>query len=238
MYGSKLYIKDNFTLQMNDHKRSLKEASIIEAAEKIFTEVGFKNAKMEHIAQQAGITKVTLYTYFQSKENLYLALTFKALQLLIQKYYETIDRYKDKKGLYSTIAIFDTFMTFCEHNYLYSEALLEYFALVRSTSDGADEAKLTEAVKDSIYYVKLQDMHNLPFKLTVKEIERGKNDGSISSSIDPMLSTLYGWTMVIGYVKVVSAAGTNATPLFKVSLRDLKELNLKIATQMFQTPSL
>lgn len=222
---------------MNDNKKNLKESQIISAAERVFGEVGFKNAKMDDIAKKAGITKVTLYTYFQSKENLYLAVTHRALQLLIDKYYETIDKNKEKSGLECVISIFETFMYFCEQNFLYSEALLEYFAMVRSTSDGTNEARLTEAVKDSIYYVKLQDIQNLPFKLTVKEIERGKRDGSIQSSIDPMLTTLYGWTMVIGYVKVISASGMNATPLFKVSLHDLKTLNLKIARHMFQTRS-
>lgn len=223
--------------RMNDNKKNLKESHIISAAERVFGEVGFKNAKMDDIAKKAGITKVTLYTYFQSKENLYLAVTHRALQLLIDKYYETIDKNKEKSGLECVISIFETFMYFCEQNFLYSEALLEYFAMVRSTSDGTNEARLTEAVKDSIYYVKLQDIQNLPFKLTVKEIERGKRDGSIQSSIDPMLTTLYGWTMVIGYVKVISASGMNATPLFKVSLHDLKTLNLKIARHMFQTRS-
>lgn len=223
---------------MKDKKKTLKESAIIQAAEEIFGEVGFKNAKMEDIASKAGITKVTLYSYFQSKENLYLAVTYKALQLLIEKYYETIDRYRENTGLESVLAILEGFMTFCEQNYLYSEVLLEYFAMVRSTSDGTNDAKLTEAVKDSIYYVKLQDLQNLPFKLTVKEIERGKKDGSIISSLDPMLTTLHGWTTVIGYAKVMSASGTNATPLFKVSLRELKALNLKLARQLFQTKNL
>ena len=218
---------------MKYSKKNQKEANIILAAEHVFGEVGFKNAKMEDIAAKAGITKVTLYTYFQSKENLYLAVTYKALQLLVERYYDTIDKYKESRGIESVLAIFDAFMSFCEENYLYSEALLEYFALVRSTPDGSDNAKLTDAVKDSIYYVKLQDMHNLPFKLTVKEIERGKRDGSIFNAVDPMLSTLYGWTTVVGYVKVISASGKNATPLFNVSLKDLKELNLYIARNMF-----
>jgi len=223
---------------VKDKKKTLKESAIISAAEEVFGEVGFKNAKMEDIALKAGITKVTLYTYFQSKENLYLAVTYKALQLLIEKYYETIDKSRENTGLESVLAILDGFMTFCEQNYLYSEVLLEYFAVVRSTSDGTNEAKLTEAVKDSIYYVKLQDLQNLPFKLTVKEIERGKKDGSIISTLDPMLTTLHGWTMVIGYAKVMSASGTNATPLFNVSLRDLKALNLKLAKHLFQTKNL
>lgn len=219
---------------MNDAKRAIKEANLIEAAERIFASVGFKNAKMEDIASAAGITKVTLYSYFQSKENLYMAVTFKALQLLIDNYYKTIDEYRDTTGLESTLALTETFMNFCEDNYLYSEALLDYFALIRSTSRGEDESKLTEAIKESIYYMKLRDIQNLPFKLTAKEIERGKIDGSIHSDIDPMFHTLHGWMMVIGYIKVISASGANATPLFNVSLKNLKSFNLKLAETLLK----
>ncbi len=34
---------------------------------------------MEDIALDAGITKVTLYSYFKSKDNLIMAVTYKAL---------------------------------------------------------------------------------------------------------------------------------------------------------------
>ena len=214
---------------MKESKKNQKEAHIVEASERIFSSVGFKNAKMEDIANEAGITKVTLYSYFQSKENLYMALTYKALHQLIDNYYKTIDDYKHRSGIESTVALFETFMTFCEENFLYSEALLDYFAIVRSTSRGQDESKLTEATKDSIYYMKLRDIQNLPFKLTVKEIERGKRDGSIHENVDAMFHTLCGWTNVVGFAKVVSASGATATPLFNVSLKNLKEFNLKLA---------
>ena len=110
--------------------------------------------------------------------------------------------------------------------------MLEYFSLVRSTSSGKDEAKLTAATKESIYYLKLQDIHNLPFKLTAKEIEKGIKDGSINDKIDPMFQTLHGWTMVIGYVKVMAASGASTAPIFHVSLKDLKEYNLKLAKSL------
>ena len=228
-WTSKSSIKDYHYFEMKDAKKALKESRIIEAAERIFANVGFKNAKMEDIAAEAGITKVTLYSYFQSKENLYMAVTHKALELLNDHYYKTIDKYRDYSGLECTIALIECFMEFCEDNYLYSEALLDYFALVRSTSRGEDESKLTDAIKESIYYMKLRDIQNLPFKLTAKQIERGKEDGSILSDIDPMFHTLHGWMMVIGYIKVVSASGANASPLFNVSLEDLKILNLNLA---------
>jgi|TARA_B110000879_G_C11180409_1_gene517998 AcrR family transcriptional regulator len=223
---------------MNDAKRCAKENLIVDAAERVFSVVGFKNAKMENIATEAGITKVTLYSYFQSKENLYLALTYRGLQLLNDKYYQTIDQYKNSKGIDCVVALIETFMDFCSDNYLYSEALLDYFALVRSTSAGKNTAKLTVATKESIYYTKLLDIQNLPFKLTVKEIQRGQQDGSIISKIDPMVQTLHGWATVIGYAKVITASGDHATPLFNVNLDDVKKLNLGVARALLGSAQL
>jgi len=220
---------------MKDTKRNQKENNIIEAAERIFKSVGFKNAKMEDISAEAGITKVTLYSYFQSKENLYLAVTFRALQSLNNQYYKTLDANKSKKGIDSVVALIETFMTFCEENFLYSETLLDYFQMVRSTSSGKDQSKLTEATKESIYYLKLQDIQNLPFKLTAKEIVRGQEDGSILPSIDPIFSTLQGWSFIIGYTKLLNANGSNKSPLFNVSLTDLKVFNLRLARTLLSS---
>lgn len=219
---------------MRESKKSQKESHIIDAAERIFSQLGFKNAKMEDIASEAGITKVTLYSYFQSKENLYMAITYRALNQLNDRYYKTLDENRNMTGLEATLALEETFMSFCENNFLYSEALLEYFALVRSTSIGTDNTKLTDAVKESIYYMKLQDIHNLPFKLTAKEIARGIEDGSVHPEIDPMFSTLQGWCMIIGYVKIVAASGQSTMPLFNVSLMEIKKSILLLAKSGLQ----
>lgn len=215
---------------MNDAKRTEKENNIILAAERVFSEVGFKNAKMEDIASEASITKVTLYSYFHSKENLYLAITYRAVQKLNNIYYESLDKHKNSTGLESVLELLKAFMSFCQENFLYSEALLDYFALVRSSDDGRNQLKLTEATKESIYFMKLQDIQNLAFKITAKEIARGQSDGSIVTDIDPMMYTLYGWSTIIGYIKVLAASGNNASPLFSVNLKELKNLNLRMVS--------
>lgn len=217
---------------MRDSKKTLKEQKIVEAAEKIFAKVGFANAKVEDIAQEAGITKVTLYSYFKSKENLQMAVTYKALQLLIEKYYKTISDYKSHNGFECCMALFKLFIEFCEENFLYSEALLNYFALIRSTDFGDNEEKMTDSTKESLYFKKLQDIQNLPFKLTVQEIQRGMEDGSIRKDIDPMLATLTAWASSLGYIKVISAAGKNLRPLFNVDLEKMKDLQLRTVSEL------
>jgi TetR/AcrR family transcriptional regulator len=51
--------------------RSEKEETILQAAEKIFAEYGFKGATTQTIADLAGIPKANLHYYFPTKEALY-----------------------------------------------------------------------------------------------------------------------------------------------------------------------
>jgi len=210
---------------MKEEKRLTKEEAIITAAEKVFSKYGYKNAKMEDVAKIAGITKVTLYSYFQSKENLYMALTFRGYQKLLNGYYQIIDKFKNKSGLISYLALLDRFMDFASENFLYNEALLNYFSTIRS----GDEKKLTEAIKESIYFKKMQDVHNLLFKLAAKEIVRGKEDGSILNKFDPMFLSLHAWSMIVGYSKVLVASGNKETSIFHIKMSNLKKITLQTA---------
>lgn len=47
------------------------EDIILEAAKKIFIEYGFDGARMQQIADEAGINKALLHYYFRSKDNLF-----------------------------------------------------------------------------------------------------------------------------------------------------------------------
>lgn len=48
----------------------LKQQQIIEAARNLFHKFGFKKVSMDEIANEAGVTKKTIYMYFKSKEDL------------------------------------------------------------------------------------------------------------------------------------------------------------------------
>ena len=223
---------------MKHDKRVLKENQIIQAAERIFNKFGFRNAKMEDIAREAKITKVTLYSYFQSKENLYLAITYTGFQKLLDAYYKSIEKNKSNTGLEATLAILETNMNFFRENFLYSEALLEYFSIIRTSDQGLNKSKLTDAIRDSMFFNKLQDIQNLPFKLSFQEIERGKKDGSILSTLDSMHIALQGWTMVTGFAKILSASGNSVKPLFKVDLMELKNTTLQLARLLLHSREL
>ena len=63
-------------------EKQRRREDILLAAEKIFTSEGFKETNMDQIANDAGFSKATIYQYFKSKEDLYLAVCAKAYQKL------------------------------------------------------------------------------------------------------------------------------------------------------------
>ncbi|WP_187968909.1 TetR/AcrR family transcriptional regulator [Aquibium microcysteis] len=62
------------TLPKRQQNRIERERRILEAALKVFSETGYSGANMDAVALEAGLSKPTLYQYFQSKEALFSAM--------------------------------------------------------------------------------------------------------------------------------------------------------------------
>lgn len=215
---------------MNLSKRIAKENQIIDAAEAVFSEVGFHNAKMDDVAKEIGMSKGSVYFYFSSKENLYMAITHRAFQLLLDSYYKTVEENKARSGYESVIGLFHTYLEFSEKHFYYFELLMNYMALIRSSRGGESRDKMTEAMKNSLYFRKIRDIHNLPVSIVVNEIKRGQTDGSIKNQVDPNMLYLSAWALAIGYSEL-NTTRDRAT-FFQVPIGKWKYYMLSIIRKM------
>jgi AcrR family transcriptional regulator len=57
-----------------------RKSQIINAAEGVFTQKGFDEARMDDIAEETGLSKGTLYLYFKSKDDLIIAILDRMFQ--------------------------------------------------------------------------------------------------------------------------------------------------------------
>jgi AcrR family transcriptional regulator len=71
------------------YKSDLKE-KIIQAAIESFAQTGFDRTKMEDIAKRLGLSKGTIYLYFNSKEDLFLAICEHYLKAVRDQQYPAI----------------------------------------------------------------------------------------------------------------------------------------------------
>jgi AcrR family transcriptional regulator len=66
------------TTDLVEHEDSAKRRQIMDGARKVFLAQGFDAASMGEVARKAGVSKGTLYVYFDSKEQLFEAIAHEA----------------------------------------------------------------------------------------------------------------------------------------------------------------
>ncbi|PKP20853.1 MAG: TetR/AcrR family transcriptional regulator [Bacteroidetes bacterium HGW-Bacteroidetes-21] len=76
------------------------EVTILNAARKVFVQKGYDGARMQEIADEAGINKALLHYYFRNKEKLFLAIFVEALESFIPKIGEIL---QDNSSLFEKI---------------------------------------------------------------------------------------------------------------------------------------
>ena len=73
-----------------EEKKAISRRRILEAAREIFFRDGFMAANLDHVAQRAGVAKGTLYRYFESKAEIYVAVLAADGAIFEQKMRQTI----------------------------------------------------------------------------------------------------------------------------------------------------
>lgn len=68
--------------ERKEREKEHRREEIVEAAQRVFFEKGLQAATMDEIAEAAELSKGTIYLYYKSKEDLYLAVMLRGLQIL------------------------------------------------------------------------------------------------------------------------------------------------------------
>ena len=117
---------DDKKISRKQRETNLRKQNIIKAAEKLFLANGYEDTTMNQIANESEFSKGTLYNYFKSKDDLYLAIGTKAYEIIIDytkffvenkdpgvdqlkavgyAYYEFTKNYPDYAHIFHDIAI-------------------------------------------------------------------------------------------------------------------------------------
>jgi len=72
--------------ERKEREKERRKEEILDAAHRVFVEKGLTTATVDDIAAAAELSKGTLYLYFDSKEDIYIALMMRGLRLLYGKF--------------------------------------------------------------------------------------------------------------------------------------------------------
>ncbi|MFW9844407.1 MAG: TetR/AcrR family transcriptional regulator [Candidatus Thorarchaeota archaeon] len=97
--------------QRLERERKLRRESIIDIARKFFIEHGYDQTMVDKIAAEAGYTKVTIYNYFESKDDLFVAVISRVYENL----FNIMDSYLKRPDVESNLrSMGDAYVEFYE----------------------------------------------------------------------------------------------------------------------------
>ena len=145
------------------------QASILNAARDEFAEHGLGGARVDRIAERAGLNKRLIYYYFEDKEKLF--------QAVLEQAYAHIREAEHKLNLLEQKPA-DAIRSLVEFTWNYYLAHPEFLTLLNSANlHRARHLQTSQTARDM----------NSPLIATLGEIlERGRKDGSFRGGIDPL----------------------------------------------------
>ena len=142
------------------------EEKIFESATEIFTEKGMDGARMQDIANHAGINKSLLHYYYRSKERLFNAVFEKIAEKMFEKFSPVLD---PGLSLENKIRFF-----FREHiNFLQKNPKLPAFLLNEVNRNPSRIKRLIRNLDIDLLWKKLEEQHKDELKkynITIKSI--------------------------------------------------------------------
>lgn len=137
----------------NSSNISNTEQQILKAAQEVFIEKGKDGARMQEIADRAGINKALLHYYFRSKDKLFLTI-FKSI---IHKLFKEVNQYMQSDDIFEFISnVVRSYIGMLSKNHYLPSFILneinrnheEMLKIIKSSD--LNKAKLEKMVKKSI----------------------------------------------------------------------------------------
>ena len=147
---------------------------IIDAAEKVIFSKSLEQATMDEIAEEAELSKGTLYLYFKNKTELYIAITQRGSTLLNSKFTKIFSEGHDQKGLELIRRMGETYLDFVQEHPNYFTAFMYY----ESLSD-------LEALEDSTYAEQCDQNRREALNFMIRALQIGMQDGSVDTRYEP-----------------------------------------------------
>lgn len=185
---------------------------IIDAAEKVFFSKGMENATMDEVAETAELSKGTLYLYFNSKEEIYLAICMRSLEIMSDLFEKAVK--KNMNGLEKLIAIGQAYYKFHREYPDYHNALIYW------ESNAFDLEK-----QDSLAWDCDKKGHKGLYIL-INAIKEGITDHTIRPDINPEETAMLLWGFSLGIIQLISLKGHHLSKEHGIDLNHLKKTGL------------
>ncbi len=166
----------------------IRRNDILLAAEQVFFQKGYEHSTMDDVAQQAEFSKRTLYTYFNSKEQIYFEIMIKGYRLLIALLEEKLQKTDSKPPMEELRIIAMTYYQFsCEYPHHF-QTIVEYENSVYDFQKG-----IPDASRDECYA-----LGERALQFVKAALQKGAAQGIIRTDLSLDLAAMTLWACMLG----------------------------------------
>lgn len=177
------------TEERKAREKERRRNNIIDAAEKVIFDKGLDQATMEEIAEQAELSKGTLYLYFKNKNELYMAITQRGSDMLNRRFAKIFNG--DHSGIELIRLMGETYLDFVRNNPDYFNAFIYYESL-----------KDAEELENSEMAQTCENNMREAMNYMVRCLQIGMQDGTIDDSYDPKELAILVWASTRGITNI------------------------------------
>ena len=209
---------------INERKEREKEQrreEIINAAEKVFFEKGLQIATMDEIADRAELGKSTLYLYYKSKEDLYLAVLLRGSEILLHRFEKVVASGGPTLKLIADLgeAYYDFFKE--DKNYFRMMYFFENPQMHKQVSP-----EMMELCSTSNWRI---------WNLIIGLIQRGMDEGIIQKNLNPRQIAVMLWSNSNGLMRQMDRDDNYWNEKMGVDLEDTLRLTHALLLEAIMT---
>lgn len=204
--------------ERKEREKERRRNEIVDAAERVFFSKGLGIATMDDVAAEAELSKGTLYLYFKSKEELYLAINLRGLQTLASMFEKGIN--KCEKGIDKVKAIGEAFYQYSKDYPDYFNALIYFESRLLDIDDQKSKAGLSD----------IEGHRSLD--IVINALNKGIADGSINSEIDPEKTAVILWGQTSGLIQLISLKGEHLRKKHNIDTEGVMNYSFQLVLKM------
>jgi AcrR family transcriptional regulator len=158
------------SINRKEKEKQLRKDDIVAAAEELFFKKGFHGTTMDEIAKKAEFTKMTVYSYFTSKEEIFYFCSLKSLRILNRLFEDAAAA--GGTGFDKVAAIGSAYMKFFKD-------YRSHFRVLTQAIHYCPSVACTPVLRE------LERENTRMFAIMTSAIEKGINDGTLRKDIEP-----------------------------------------------------
>jgi AcrR family transcriptional regulator len=172
-----------------EREKEQRRQQIVDAAERVIFAKGLEQTTMDEIAEQAELSKGTLYLYFKNKNELYMAICERGSNVLNSRFAKIFTG--NYTGLELIRKMGETYLGFVRNNPDYFRAFKYYESLNDAKELGESTIAQTceEHLREAMTYM-------------VRALQIGMQDGTIDDSYDPRELAIMIWASTRGITMI------------------------------------